>query len=615
VMFANLQLATWAFFASVIPLIIVYLLRPKAKEISIPSIMFITQINQKKKKYARIFNRIIKDPLFLIQLLFLIALILAISAPYITGSKEISGGNTVIVLDASASMQADGRFDYAISHANRYLTARNSIILAENVPVLMLHNGDTGAAKEVLKSIPRTATTSDLYQAILLASTLTADEGGRIIVISDFTNWDGDDPSVAKKLVEADGIDVSFVSVSGGKNDIAITGGWLSPAADKYKYTCIIKNYMDSSVNAAIEVMYNGERSSYTLAVDAYSSRYFSLKDVSPGITEITLHPDDDLTVDNHAYIVVPVRQTRKILYISDYDDVPSATVMKLLPSVDATFNKQDEVKGIIRNYDCVVVGLCNESLRSSLCDDLADYAAAGGSVVVMAQEGLLRSDTGRLLPVSVSAEANETTLEEVRESVMTRDIDLSDIAIGHYLKGDAKRGSVTYISAEDNTPILSFWRIGGGKVFYFGIPDIRGDDAWSDFHTKPEYPIFWLNLIDYLCGSGDIENCNMQTGSSRRFDSRIRITAPDGRVIRTNNLLLDQTGVYRLPDQSIAVNLYNPKESNLLDSSIVASEKPKIKETRIKTTVKKEFDWILLMAAIVLIFTELYYIRSRGEL
>ena len=197
----------------------------------------------------------------------------------------------------------------------------------------------------------------------------------------------------------------------------------------------------------------------------------------------------------------------------------------------------------------------------------------------------------------------------------MTRDIDLSDIAIGHYLKGDAKRGSVTYISAEDNTPILSFWRIGGGKVFYFGIPDIRGDDAWSDFHTKPEYPIFWLNLIDYLCGSGDIENCNMQTGSSRRFDSRIRITAPDGRVIRTNNLLLDQTGVYRLPDQSIAVNLYNPKESNLLDSSIVASEKPKIKETRIKTTVKKEFDWILLMAAIVLIFTELYYIRSRGEL
>jgi len=72
---------------------------------------------------------------------------------------------------------------------------------------------------------------------------------------------------------------------------------------------------------------------------------------------------------------------------------------------------------------------------------------------------------------------------------------------------------------------------------------------------------------------------------------------------------------VYRLPDQSIAVNLYNPKESNLLDSSIVASEKPKIKETRIKTTVKKEFDWILLMAAIVLIFTELYYIRSRGEL
>ncbi|MEA1945233.1 MAG: BatA and WFA domain-containing protein [Euryarchaeota archaeon] len=614
-LFANLQLATWAFFASVIPLIIVYLLRPKAKEISIPSIMFITQINRKKRKYARIFSRIIKDPLFLIQLLFLISLILAISAPYTIGSREISGGHTIIVLDGSASMQADGRFDYAIDHANGYLTARNSIILAENVPVLALHNGDTGAAKEVLKNIPRTATTSDPYQAIMLASTLLTDGGGSIIVISDFANWDGEDPYVAKKLAEADGIDVSFVSVSGGKNDIAITGGWLSPVADKYKYTCIIKNYMDSDVNAAIEVLYRGERSGYNLAVDAHSSEYFALKDIDAGITEVTLHPDDDLVVDNHAYIVVPVRQTRKILYISDYENVPSATVMKLLPLVDAVFRKQEEVKSIIRNYDCVVVGLCNESLQSSLCDNLADYAAAGGSVVMMAQDGLLRSDTGRLLPISVSAEANETALDEVRESVMTRDIDLSDIAIGHYLRGDAKRGSVTYISAEDNTPILSFWRIGGGKVVYFGISDIRGDDAWSDFHTKPEYPIFWLNLIDYLCGEGDIENCNMQTGSTLRFDSRIRITAPDGRVIRTNNLLLDQTGVYRLPDRLIAVNLYNPKESNLVDSGIVVSEKPKIKETTIKTTVKKKFDWILLIIALVLIFTELYYIRSRGEL
>ena len=626
-LFANLQLAIWAFFLSVIPLIIVYLLKPKPKDISIPSVMFITQITEKRRKLARTFHRIIKDPLFLIQLLVLIFLILAIASPYTKERTEIAGGHTVIVLDGSASMQTGDRFDEAIKLANEHLTARNSIILAENVPVLALHGGDLDAARDVLKDLPRTATTADLYQAIMLGSTMLTDGGGGIVVISDFTNWVGEDPNVAKKLTEADGIDVSFVSVSGGRNDIAITGGWLSDGIDasgSRRYTCIIKNYINSRVDAKIEVLYRGDRSVYNLAVDPRGSEYFALDDVGAGVTEILVQPADDLMVDNHAYIVIPAQETHTVLYISDYEDAPSATVMKLLPSVDAVFLPQDEVRNInVHDYVVVVAGLCNGSLRSSLCDNLADYAASGGNVVVMAQEGLPLSDTGRLLPIRLpvgagaeTAKANETTLKEVQESAMMRDIDVRDIAIGHYLTGDAKRGSVAWVLAEDGTPILSFWRIGAGKVVYFGIPDMVGDDAWSDFHTKPEYPIFWLNLIDYLCGTGGAESCNKQTGSAMQFDSTVRVTTPDGRTVRTSNLLLDQAGVYELPDGLVAVNLYDAAESNLEGSGITVTETPgTIVETTVETTTEKKFDWILLIIALVLICTELYYIRSRGEL
>jgi hypothetical protein len=225
-------------------------------------------------------------------------------------------------------------------------------------------------------------------------------------------------------------------------------------------------------------------------------------------------------------------------------------------------------------------------------------------------------SDTGRLLPISLSAEANETLIKEVRESVMLRDIDVKNIAIGHYLTGEEKRGSVAWILAEDGTPIISFWGVGLGKVVYLGIPDMTGDYAWNDFHTMPEYPIFWLNLIDYLCGTGGVENCNKQTGSAMQFDSKVRATTPDGRVIRTNNLLLDQTGVYELPGKLVSVNLYDAAESNLEGSGITTTETMgTITGKTIKTTTKKEFDWILLILALVLICTELYYIRSRGEL
>ncbi len=619
-LFANLQLAIWAFFLSVIPLIIVYLLKPKAKDVLIPSVMFITQITEKQKKIARAIRKIIKDPLFLIQLLILILLILAIASPYTEEDTEIRGGHTILILDGSASMQAGNRFDESIKLADEHLTARNSIILAENIPVLALHSGDLDAARDVLENIPRTATTADLYQAILLGSAMLTDGKGGIVVISDFANWEGEDPNVAKKLAEADGIDVSFVSVSGGRNDVAITGGWLSDGIDasgSRKYTCIIKNYMDSPVDAKIDVLYGDDRSTHNLLLGARESEYFALNDIGTGVTEIVVHPDDDMMVDNHAYIVIPASETHTVLYISDYEDAPSATVMRLLPSVDATFLTQGEARSTnVHDYDAVVVGLCNGSLHSSLCDRLADYASSGGKVVVMAQEGLPLSDTGRLLPISLFEKANETAIKEVRESVMLRDIDVKDIAIGHYLKGEEKSGSVAWVLAEDGTPIISFRRVDLGKVVYLGIPDMTGDYAWSDFHTMPEYPIFWLNLIEYLCGTGGVENCNKQTGSAMQFDLKVRATTPDGRVIRTNNLLLDQTGVYELPDKLVSVNLYDAAESNLEGSGITTTETAGAStEKTVRTTTKKEFDWILLILALVLIGTELYYIRSRGEL
>ncbi len=198
----------------------------------------------------------------------------------------------------------------------------------------------------------------------------------------------------------------------------------------------------------------------------------------------------------------------------------------------------------------------------------------------------------------------------------MLRDIDVEDIAIGYYLKGEEKSGSVAWILAEDGTPIISYWRAGLGKVVYLGIPDITGDYAWSDFHTMPEYPIFWLNLIDYLCGTGGVADCNKLTGSAMQFDSKVRATTPDKRVIKTDNLLFDQTGVYEIPGKLVSANLYDAAESNIEDSGITTTETTKASagET-VRTTTKKEFDWILLILALLLICTELYYIRSRGEL
>ncbi|HML26822.1 MAG TPA: BatA domain-containing protein, partial [Methanomethylovorans sp.] len=51
--------------ASVIPLIILYLLRPKPLMVRIPSVMFLMQVEEKKRFFTSI-TKLIKDPLFLI---------------------------------------------------------------------------------------------------------------------------------------------------------------------------------------------------------------------------------------------------------------------------------------------------------------------------------------------------------------------------------------------------------------------------------------------------------------------------------------------------------------------------------------------------------------------
>src|SRR4030042_7156956 len=126
----------WALL-SVVPLIILYLIRPRPKPIQIPSLMFFMK-SKGARKLTSFLKTITKDWLFLIQLLALLALALTFAEPFTNYQHDITASNTVIVLDVSASMQtSEGgrkRFSQAITEAKKALGAKNPIILAKDVP-------------------------------------------------------------------------------------------------------------------------------------------------------------------------------------------------------------------------------------------------------------------------------------------------------------------------------------------------------------------------------------------------------------------------------------------------------------------------------------------------
>lgn len=599
---------------SIIPLIIIYLLRPRPLKVKIPSLMFLMDIE--KKKRLNIFRKFLKDPLFLMQLFVLILTSLAVAAPFIMANEEAGGGSTVIILDASASMQAkttlgDTKFESAVGQADKYLGSKNTIILAESVPVMVIKETSSGSASDALSKLKPKATSTDLSGAILLGRRLLP-EGGRIVVFSDFTSWNGDDPNIAREVAQANGIIVDFVTVSGRTDNVGIIDGWFEGS----DYKLVIRNFNKEAQNVKIDVATN----SSTLSLDSQSNGYFTVSKLSPGTTKISLNVDDALSVDNDAYVIIPKAIERNILYITDNAKSPSLVALNLIPY---TTVKTVDTKSIpsLSGYSIVFV---NSPLSSDAAKSLSDYVKGGGNAVIIASPGLQDMD---LLPVVLDSVTNKTSLNVAQASGMTDGISIDKVDVKKHFKATLRNGAVALVKGGDESAMLAYWKFGSGTVIYSGLADPQGnnifdplnENVWNDFHALPEYPLFWKQVIEWVSGSLDVSEFNGKTGQFIKLPASQTVKTPTN-SITTDLLLLDEVGIYGLPDKDVAVNLYNEQESNLAGSTISASAGAAgaVKEVSVTSqTIRapKYLDVYLIIAAISLVFLELYYLRWRGEL
>src|SRR3989344_8293840 len=203
--------------------VILYLRRPKPQDKIIPSLMFIMQENKRSKQYS-FFQKLMTNILFLLQLLSILGLALVAAAPFVKLKYDVTLENTVIILDVSASMQSKengvSRFDGALEQAKKVVSGRNSIIMAENLPLIVLENENTEIALDVLSKIKPRATTTNLGDALLLAKDILADKPGRIIVLSDFLSTEGPDISVVRTELSSEDKIVDFVDASNNAKNI-----------------------------------------------------------------------------------------------------------------------------------------------------------------------------------------------------------------------------------------------------------------------------------------------------------------------------------------------------------------------------------------------------------
>lgn len=566
---------------SIVPLIIIYLIRPQPKEIRFSATQF---LREGEAERSAVLSRLINDPLFWVQLLVLLSLSVAAAGPYTTEEGPASS-HLAVVLDGSASMQASSR---AMSLIDPYLDRyqKISIVQAESMPQTILTEGSPEQARDSLRTLKPKAVSADLSSAMTMASGLLAGDGGNMLVVSDFISWNGDDPDATRKLLQADGkVSIVFADCYQGGDNVALVDAWDVPGPGYVNHTAMVHNYGQARTVPVTIKSPDGATAGRTLQMDSGADSYLSFT-AYPGVNEISLDQDDAVSWDNHAYLYVPNLASKRVLYQGE--EGPALAALRALPNVAVT------TSGELSDFDLVVVA------RNATLNGKLNRYIDGGKVIFIASD----LESPEYLPVRLTGEQPGPASLWVRSEGFAKGVHFDEIGVFRYPQAVSRKGSTTLVEA-NGQPILSYWRLGKGMVVYDGL------EMDSDFYLRPEYPIFWYQMVDWITGVPDLADANKKTGEMIRLGDASQIQTPST-TLSASTLLLDEVGIYRYQGKAVAANMYDPRESSLARKDGVLAGQ--LTSTRRETIVEKDLSlWVIALAAL-LILLELAVMKRRRE-
>lgn len=562
--------------AGIIPLIIVYLLKPRPKQVILPSLMFVRKISSEAFDSRRRISKRITDPLFFLQLIALILMAIAIAGPLLENIAEDSE-KVVVIIDLSASMSVPDRINYAKSIAIESLGKENTIIAAGSMPVVLAKSIEADDAEKVINSLESGDTAGDIPEAIL---TVVNDEGNRkakVVVISDFENWAGRAPETYVRIARAKNLELEFRQVGRAVANYAIIGGYLKDRNDgTYEYTCTVKNFNNKSVKLDVQLesksgILSTQKVSKPVSLGEFGTQQIKFSSIPQGMSRVEILDKDAVPCDNTAWISIPEIKPRQILVLTDIDPEisksPLITVLSLIPGLTA--DVQHDLPADSGKYDGIVIDCEHEPLAASTIKEVIAYAKNGKDLIVIGNGCLYNSSAMRelypILPVEISSikEDSSHTIEPSGSGIQFfKEISFNEVYTRKFLAASPRENASVLAELKDAGPVVCTWKLDNGTATYVGISDTTGNEAWNNFPTIPTYPVFWSKLLKHLWGIGDISETNINTGRYQVFDRNVLMETPL-ETISSKSVYYDKCGFYNLEQKTVAANLYDSTESN----------------------------------------------------
>lgn len=609
-----------------IPIILLYMLRLRRREQMVSSTLLWQKALQDYEA-NRPWQRLRRNWLLLLQLLALLCLVVALARPF-QRAPGVTSGQLVILLDASASMQATdvapSRFALAQAEALTLIDtlgdeAEATVILVADQPrQLISATTDKRALRLAIENATVTPSEADWNATFALASAAarSADQVTTVIIS------DGGVPS--QVTVPTTG-ELRYVPI--GTSDDNIGVGALALRAtngDQPQLLASIENYSATDKDATLSLFLDDElfharqitvaaNSTETVVMDAWPASVLRAE-LSPLSGSDQL---DIFEVDNIAWTVYRAPVTGGVLYISENGNLFVEQVLAALPQV-AAFRAND---------------------ANTLPEEAFDVYIFDGVVPAEWPDGetlLINPPAGNALidVAELRAVAGATDVQQAEHPIQ-RFLDWRDVQFGAYSPLQLDPASALQpIVTLNGEPIVAAGTLNRRRVAVLGF-DIRQ----TDLPLQVAFPILFSNLIEWLTPSTVIDAAGdiVRPGDAVTIRpdiaaDEIAILPPDAEPIfvpaSASEIVFADTetlGVYwvaagnpetdTLVDGNFfAVNLYSTLESNIAPKS----ELPVIQAALANSdadqnTGRVEFwRWLGALAGMVMLLEWWWYQRQR---
>lgn len=611
-----------------VPIVLLYMLRLRHRPVEVSSILLWRRTVEDRQANTP-WQRLRRNLFLILQLLALAALTLALSDPVLHTDNIVLAERTVVLLDASASMNAVDVSPSRFGRGKRLVEGlidemptdgRMSILLAGKQPQLLAASTDN---RDELRSALATAEAGngqvDWQGAMALAAGLLSQGSGeaKLVIVSDSRlELEGAVPLETEAQV---------LSIGKRSENLSLEALSVRPSEAGTELYARVANYGEESHSPLFSIYRGpGLAHSETLEIPPGEAVEVVLSGLPAEDAVYSAHlrdpadpnrSPDVLTLDNAAYAVHQSTAERRVLLFPSTLSPPEHNIfvekaLLSLPGLHpyrALPTEDGELLLPEGEFDAYI-----------LDGELPEELPAGHLLLIDPPDNPLFAVGGR---TEVGADV------EVVENPVTRYLDWRGIHVP-FGKSAVLPDWAEVLVGSEQAPLIFAGTQGGRRIVVFNF-----DLYQSDLPLQVAFPLLMANVMDYLVPASPFQSgSNVAPGEpigiTGDFGSdELRVTDPTGTEHRlapgVDGYLFTETdtlGVYVVEYEgssgkkttAFTVNLFDPQESNLVPGVDVHLTARGSASTSVAQTGRRLWPW-LAAAGLAVLFIE-WWAYQRGR-